>query len=74
MHPSKHGAGRIRRRSIERENAVARGFELGRARQWPTLKESDAYRAMGLEAELWRGVDRGRKARAKLEQLSLELA
>lgn len=73
MHASKHGPGTIRRRSIEREDAVARGFQLGRARQFPTLCESDAYRARGLEAELWRGVDRGRKARALLEQLSLEL-
>jgi hypothetical protein len=74
MHPSKHGPGRIRRRAIERENAVARGFEIGRARQWPSPQESAAYRAVGLEAELWRGVDRGRKARAMLQQLALDLS
>jgi hypothetical protein len=73
-HPGKHGAGRIRRRAIEREDAIARGVDLGRNRQLPSLKESDAYRARGLEDCLWHGFDRGRKARARLEQLSLELA
>jgi hypothetical protein len=74
MNPSKHGPGRIRRRAIEREDAVARGLEIGRARQWPSPKESESYRARGLEQELWRGVDRGRKIRARLEQLSLGFA
>jgi hypothetical protein len=58
---------------MARADAVALGVAIGRARRWPTSEEVAAHRSLGLEECLRRGIHRGRRLAALLEQTELAI-
>ena len=62
----------VLRRQMMREAAAEAGYHVGLARRQPNHAEKSRWHRAGLKESFDRGLERGRRQRARLEQLTLE--